>query len=179
MRVFVWRGTDAPRFEIAYVASLEGERLTARGTQIGVEPEPYRMHYVVETGRGFISNRLQAEVETTSGARSLDLRRGTKLLSDDVLDVDLAFSPLFNSLPVLRCGLQRSGSPRDLVMAFVSVPGLTVQRSSQRYAPIDARSVRFRSGSFSADLQLDEEGFVVSYPQLAERVFPPARENGA
>ena len=177
MRVLAWRGIDVPRFELAFV-SLEDDRLTARGTQIGVEPEPYRLHYAVEAGAGFVSNRLQVDVETASGLRSLDLRRGMEPLVDDVLDLDLGYSPVFNSLPILRHRLHQGGQARELVMAWVSVPELAVQRSAQRYVPLGAGLVRYRSGSFTADLELDEEGFVVRYPQLAERVFPPPGENG-
>ena len=172
MRVYVWAGTDAARLEIAYV-QLGGDALTARGTQIGVEPEPYRHDYVVETGRGFVSERLQAEVELAGGIGSLELRRGRKPLAEDVLDVDLAFSPLFNSLPVLRHGLHRGGDARELTTAFVSVPDLSVSRAQQRYVPLSRGRVRFRAGSFSAELEVDPDGFVTRYPELAERVHPP------
>ena len=175
MRVYVWVGTDAPRFEIAYV-QVAADRLTARGTQIGSEPEPYRLEYVVETGAGFVSDRLQVEVELAGGLGSLELRRGRKPLTDEVLDVDLGFSPLFNSFPVLRYGLHRGGDARDLTMAFVSVPDLSVSRSQQRYVPLSRGRVRYRSGSFSAELELDPDGFVARYAQLAERVHPPVEQ---
>ena len=35
--------------------------------------------------------------------------------------------------------------------------------------------VRFRSGDFTADLEYDEDGFVVRYPGLAIRTYPAAR----
>jgi hypothetical protein len=62
-------------------------------------------------------------------------------------------------------------------MTWVSVPDLTVSRSEQRYEPIAPGVVRFRSGSFEADLEFDDEGFVVRYPGLAERVDPPEEEH--
>ena len=74
------------------------------------------------------------------------------------------------SLPVLRHALHRGGEARDLTMAWVSVPDLAVSASEQRYEPLDRDVVRFRSGAFSADLELDADGFVVRYPGLAERV---------
>jgi hypothetical protein len=55
-------------------------------------------------------------------------------------------------------------------MAFVNVPELSVQRSVQRYVPLDRGVVRFRSGTFTADIEFDPDGFVVRYPGLAERV---------
>lgn len=164
MRVYAWQGEGI--FEIAFV-DLDGDRLTARGTQL--RPD-YRLSYVLETSRLFVSEHLRAEVETVHGSGSLDLRRGTKPLKDDVLDLDLQASPLFNSLPVLRDGLHEGGDAREYTMAFVTVPELSVARSVQRYVPLERRVVRFRSGTFTADIEFDADGFVVRYPGLAERV---------
>jgi len=57
------------------------------------------------------------------------------------------------------------------------VPDLGVRRSEQRYEPIDARRVRFvgLEDGFTAELELDEDGLVVRYPRLAERVASAAR----
>jgi uncharacterized protein len=166
LRLYAWQGPDL--FELAFV-ELEEDRLTARGTQLR---STHRLEYVVETSSMFVSELFRAEVETVHGIGTLDLRRGTKPLRDDVLDLDLAASPLFNSLPVLRDRLHEGGGEaRDYTMAFVSVPELSVERSAQRYVPLGRGAVRFRSGDFSADLQFDRDGFVVSYPGLADRVL--------
>ena len=153
-------------FELAFV-DLDGDRLTARGTQL---TPAYRLSYVLETSQLFVSERLRAEVETAQGSGTLDLRRGTKPLKDDVLDLDLQASPLFNSLPVLRDRLHEGGDAREYTMAFVNVPSLSAERSLQRYVPLGRGVVRFRSGTFTADIEFDADGFVVRYPGLAERV---------
>jgi uncharacterized protein len=164
MRLYAWRGPAI--FELAFV-DLEADRLTARGTQLSAD---YRLSYVLETSQMFVSERLRGEVETVHGVGMLDLRRGTKPLKDEVLDIDLQASPLFNSLPVLRDRLHDGGVARDYVMAYVNVPELSVERSAQRYVPLERGVVRYRSGSFSADIEFDADGFVVRYPGLAERV---------
>ena len=164
MKLYAWQGPDL--FELAFV-ELEDDRLSARGTQLR---SSYRLEYVVETGPMFVSELLRAEVETVHGIGTLDLRRGTKPLRDDVLDLDLQASPLFNSLPVLRDRLHEGGDARDYTMAFVRVPELAVERSQQRYVPLGRGAVRFRSGSFTADLEFDRDGFVTRYPGLADRV---------
>jgi hypothetical protein len=136
--------------EIAYV-DVDGGRLRATGTQIGVA---YELRYELT------DSLLALEVvgEATREAR----------LEEDFFD--LGFSPLFNSLPVRRDGLHRGGPARDYRMTWVSVPELAVSVSEQRYEPLAPGLVRFRSGSFTADLELDGDGFVVRYPGLAERV---------
>ena len=141
--------------------------MDAQGTQLGVD---YRVDYVLETSAGFISERLQVDCRTVKGDRTRDLRRGVKPLTGEALDLDLGLSPLFNSLPVLRDRLHEGGDARDYTMAWVAVPDLSVSRSSQRYVPLGRGVVRFRSGTFSADIEFDSDGFVVRYPGLAERV---------
>jgi hypothetical protein len=164
LKLFAWQGPGL--FEVAFV-DLGEDRLTARGTQLCAG---YSLSYVLETSRMFVSEHLRAEVETVHGTGTLDLRRGTSPLKDEVLDLDLWASPLFNSLPVLRDRLHEGGDAREYTMAFVKVPELSVERSVQRYVPLERRVVRYRSGTFTADLEFDADGFVVRYPGLAERV---------
>jgi uncharacterized protein len=152
MATVVWAGLDEPRMEIAHV-ELEGTTLRARGTQIGVA---YELRYQLEPGR------LRAEVV---GGASIDVGVG------EADFFDLAFSPLFNSLPVLRDSLLApAAEAREYVMRFVAVPELDVVESQQRYEPLGGGRVRYRSGTFAAVLDFDEEGFVVRYEGLAERV---------
>lgn len=150
-RTLVWRGLDAPRMEIARVERT-GEALRASGTQIGVA---YELRYELEP------DLLRLEVV---GQRELDV----ELDGRDFFD--LAYSPLLNSLPVLRDDLLTGGRARDYVMRFVSVPELDVVDAQQRYEPIGAGRVRFRSDDFVADLDFDGDGFVLRYEGLAEKV---------
>jgi uncharacterized protein len=164
VRTYAWQGRGL--FETAFV-EIEDDRLVAHGTQLGPD---YRLSYALHTSSSFVSERLQVELDAADGSRRLDLRRGTRPLRDDVLDVDLQRSPLFNSLPVLRDRLHEGGDARAYAMAFVRVPELAAERAEQRYLPLQRRVVRFRADDFSADLELDADGFVVRYPGLAERV---------
>ncbi len=88
------------------------------------------------------------------------------------LDVDLGFTPLTNTLPIRRLSLLDApvGTSRTVVVAWVLVPGLEVVESSQTYQNLGNHQVRFVSGSFSADLDVDDQGYVRHYPGLAERV---------
>jgi hypothetical protein len=160
-----WVGVEEPLFEVAFV-DLEGGRLSARGTQLGAF---YRLTYEIETDSRFVTERFAADCETADRSKRIELRRGIEL-SDDTLDVDLQFSPLFNSLPVLRDGLLSGGEARLYTMAFVVVPDLSVAPSQQEYTPLEPGFVRFRSGTFTADIAFDPQGFVTDYPRLARRV---------
>jgi len=55
-------------------------------------------------------------------------------------------------------------------MAWIAVPTLTVHPSPQTYTHLAPHQVRFASGSYQADLTLDDDGLVVDYPGMARRV---------
>jgi uncharacterized protein len=154
VRTLLWAGTDEFRAEIACARVADGA-LRASGTQLGVHAEPYELRYSLEP------ERLQVEVD-----------RGPSLVLDlkDADAFDLGFSPLFNSIPVLRDRLHLGGNARDYVMLWVDVPSLEVRRSEQRYTPLEEGVVRYSSGSFVADIRFDDDGFVAHYPGLAKRV---------
>ena len=181
-RLLIWRGVDDWRAEAAHVR-IDEDRLTATGTQLGRTPEPYRLDYSLRTGPGFVTEALELSVVRGDALKRLLLRRrsdGSWTADDrplpDVdgsLDCDLGNSPLTNTMPVLRDGLLQPGAePRDYVMAWVAVPDLTVHRSDQRYEPIDERRVRYVGvgTDFVAELECDDDGLVLNYQDLAERV---------
>lgn len=148
MRRLVWRRVDVPGMEIAHVESFE----QASGTQIGLT---YELHWRLDG--------VSLELEVV----------GERALSADLGDADffdVFASPFFNSLPVVRDRLLDGGDARTYTMAFVRVPELDVVSSEQRYEPLGGRLVRYSSGSFSADIEFDEGGFVVDYRGFLERV---------
>ena len=181
-RLLVWRGLEEWLAEACDVR-LDGDRMHATGTQVGAEPHPYRVDYELVTRERWVTERFVVTASDASGQRSLDLRRdadGSWTANGEpqphvqgALDCDLAFSPLTNFMPARRL----AGEPADHVMAWVSVPDLAVLRSEQRYDPIDGRHVRFvgLEDGFTVELELDDDGLVVRYPRLAERVPSAAR----
>ena len=175
MRVFLaWRGLDEWRAE-ACTVDRGDHGLRATGVQIAAA---YRLEYRLETDPELLTRSLTMTVETEAGRRGALLERyGAAAWTLDgkpldhvegALDCDIAFSPLTNHMPAARLGSE----PADHVMAWVDVPSLDVLRSEQRYEPVDGPRVRFvgLEDGFTADLDLDEHGFVVRYPGLAERV---------
>jgi hypothetical protein len=146
-----WTGQRAPRLEVAHV-ERRGKDLTAVGTQLGAI---YELRYRLAR------TRLSLEVV---GQRSLEVDL------EDADFFDLGWSPLFNSLPVIRDGLLEHGPPRDYVMRWVDVPSLEIQVSEQGYEPLGEGLVRFRAGTFTADIRFDEAGLVVEYPGIATRL---------
>jgi hypothetical protein len=99
---------------------------------------------------------------------------------ESALDCDLALCPVTNTMPILRHGLVRAAhrgdsEAHDLVMAWISVPDLAVNRSEQRYAVGDSIDeggalVGYSSTGFRTTIEVDSEGLVVNYPGLGRRV---------
>jgi hypothetical protein len=136
--------------EVAHIEHTAPEFM-ASGTQLGVT---YELRY-----------RLAA------GALRLDLvgERTLELQLDGADFFDLGWSPLFNSLPVIRDRLLEPGPARDYVMRWVDVPSLEVRFSEQRYEPLGDGVVRFSAGDFVSDITFDSDGFVVRYPGIGAR----------
>ncbi len=90
---------------------------------------------------------------------------------DPALDVDLGFSPLTNTLPIRRLGLLDAapGTTETITAAWVLVPALTVVAAQQTYTVLGGGRIRYASGTFTAELTVDPDGYVVDYPGLASR----------
>jgi hypothetical protein len=198
-RFLLWRGLDGWRTEAAHV-ELTGDRVRASGTQLGVEPLLYRLDYELETFERFVTASLLVRASGEGWARSLELRHdgegawscelkaegeielppagGEMDALAGALDCDLALSPLTNLMPVRRHALHERPGERDFLMAWVSVPDLAVSPSPQRYEHLrtgpDGSVVRFVDrglfAGFVSELELDADGLVVVYPELARRV---------
>jgi hypothetical protein len=178
---------------------LQPHRLTASGIAIGTAPVGYRLDYKLETLTGFITSGLLVTARGDGWSRQLDLRRtksgrwsvrtkqsglldlpepgGDVADLSAALDCDLALSPLTNSMPALRHDLLEEGGPVDLVMAWVSVPDLSVHASGQRYTFVRSDSktsvIRYesRDSDFVSEIAFDKDGLVVDYPKLARRLL--------
>jgi uncharacterized protein len=198
-RLVLWRGLDAWRAEVATV-ELTDQGVRASGTQLGVEPLPYRLDYELDASDDFVTRVLEVEAKGGGWARSLRLERdggawrcepaeegsapglsptgGAVDGLGDALDCDLGFSPLTNLMPIRRRGLHERLGSGDFLMAWVSVPDLGLHASRQRYEHVrkerERTIVRFVDlglhAGFTAELELDADGLVRVYPGLARRV---------
>jgi uncharacterized protein len=160
----------------------------------------YRLDYRLEAPDGFITRRLELECAGEGWWRGLTLAHDgggswsceaeaegdVDLLApgghaeslSGALDCDLGFSPLTNTMPIRRHGLHEGNGAHDFLMAWVSVPDLAVHAYAQRYEHLrrddEGAVVRFLDrglfDGFVADLELDADGFVAIYPELARRV---------
>lgn len=137
--------------EVAHI-ERDGPTLRAVGTQLGAVYE------------------LRYRLEPTSLCLELVGQRSLEVALADADFFDLGWSPLFNSLPVIRDELLQRGPARMYVMRWIDVPSLEVSRSEQRYEPLGNGLVRYTADRFTAAIRFDKGGFVVDYPGLATRM---------
>jgi uncharacterized protein len=205
-RLAIWEGLDSKRWEVAHI-TLWSTGVTAEGTQVGVEPLPYRLDYTLDASDGFVTRALDVRVHGEGWRRRLLVRHdgsgfweaeataegrvnlpapepAVEGLSE-ARDCDLGLSPLTNLMPLNRLGLLTKRTSASIVVAWVSVPELVLRPYHQRYEHIAVNdrgaTVRFIDedlfAGFTADLQLDPGGIVQEYPQLARRVRPDQLTN--
>jgi hypothetical protein len=190
-RSLFWSRVDVPGCDYALVDDARG--LHARGAALAIDPVPYTCRYELVTDPAWVTTRLAVTVEGAGWLREVRLEHGAAGwrvttsergslgsglpgIEDpgrlaDAVDVDLGGAPLPNTLPVRRLRLLEAppGTEHRLTMAWVRVPSLEVFPSAQTYTVVGPGQVRFDDGSFSAVLELDEDGYVTHYPGLAKR----------
>jgi hypothetical protein len=190
-----WRTDDGRGFEGARVLEHGGGlRALGRMVRAGTGPAdpPFTASYRLDAGDAGRVRRLAVTSATAGRERYLTLNRtddGFWLLDTgqgsgrlDVagaVDVDLAFSPLFNTVPIRRLGLHRTAGDHLLSMLFVALPDLTVEVVEQRYRTVSPlgqgerpqeATVGFAWDAFTAELVVDAEGVVLGYPGVASRI---------
>jgi hypothetical protein len=162
---------------------LGEQRLSAQGSST---TSGYVLSWRLETACDWVTRELAVRVDGHGWSRELRLERNpagrwSAPGLEGSLDCDLGLCPATNTMPIRRHGLHRAQPPGqvdvELVMAWVSVPDLTVSASRQRYrsgGPGSGRNalVRFDSEGFTATIEVDPDGFVVDYPAIGRRLAP-------
>lgn len=177
-RSVLWRGVDPFSAELCRLtradrawdfAGLVVADLPDGGTEI---------RYLLRVDELWRARRLRVEmfgahtgsldlVGDGRGSWNLDGERAQGL--DGCVDVDLAITPATNTLPIRRLDppLDRPVTAR---VAWVRIPDLAVEADEQRYERHGDRMWTFRSEDFEAQLEVDDDGLVVRYGTLWERV---------
>lgn len=174
-RRVAWRRSDEVEADEHCTLTLRDSGLSLVGTVLGAEAGlPVRVEYRVladRTGlttavhvrdlRGFQTRTLTLE-RNAKGSWTMDgaAVRGLK----GCTDVDLGCSPSTNSLPIrrLRLGI---GTSQTIQAAWVTFPELMVSKAPQTYTRIDEYTYRYASGTFEAELTVDDDGLVAAYAE--------------
>ena len=183
--VLFWRRTDIEGLERLELA-IEPDQVTATATTICLEAGGFRIDHRWRLDPGWHALSVTVERWSSQGHGLLHLERaGTGWRVDGVLrpdlegaeEPDLSITPFCNTLPIRRTP-HGAGQSLTLDTAYIDGPALTVKRSRQRYDRQGPGRVRYvdlgLSLGFEADLVVDENGLVLRYEHLFERVAPAA-----
>lgn len=191
--MLTWQADDGHGLEGTRLHLGAGGAFRALSRMVRVHPDgDFTASFRLVVGADGVTQRLSITSATATRERHLTINRsedgfwlldrgsgGVGGVRDDyggAVDVDLAYSPMLNTVPIRRLGLHRAAAEHSLTMLFVSLPTLEVSQVTQTYRTISALDetgqalVEFRWGDFVAELAVDADGVVSSYPGLATRL---------
>jgi hypothetical protein len=179
-RILRWRPWEGVGLEHAVVTGADGG-IRANSVVIGEQDGvAYGARYELICDDGWRSRSLTIEcadgralrIDGDGEGRWTDAGGRPLPALDGCVDVDLSASPLTNTLPVRRCGIDAAKGAMRFRMALVPFDTLEPFPDEQLYTALDdAGRFRFQAadGSFEAEIVMDDDRFVVSYPPLYVR----------
>ena len=187
--ILTWRAHDVPRMESVRV-QLSGNRIKAYGRILAAatssHPAFSASYDLVTDDRG-ATKRLSLTVTLAERERQLSIARDEENMwmvqdhsnqtkretFDGALDVDVIFSPFFNALPIRRTGLYQRSDSITLPVVYVRVPDLTIELANLTYTsegPDPKAGIKLTSPVAETTITVDDDGFILDYPGLAERI---------
>jgi hypothetical protein len=172
-RRVAWRRSDDVETDEHCTLTVRDSGLSLVGTVLGAEGGlPVRVEYRILADaagltaavnvrdlRGF-EQRTLALTRDAKGSWSLNGVAARSLKG--CTDVDLGCSPATNTLPIRRLRLA-VGASRTIQAAWVRFPELVVEKTAQTYSRLDEFTYHYASGTFEADLTVDDDGLVAAY----------------
>lgn len=181
VRRVAWRRSDEVEADEWCTLTVRDNGLSLVGTVVGadgglplrveyrvlVEPDGRTTAVHVRAWHGFDQRALTLTRDpkgnwTVDGKKTRGLKGCT--------DVDLGVSPSTNTLPIRRLNLG-IGQSKEIKAAWVLFPALTVEKSAQTYTRLDEFTYHYASGTFGADLVVDDDGLVASYAEWRRTGF--------
>jgi len=185
-RLLLWRRLDVEGLERLEMTASDGG-LDASSTVLCAADGGLRVDHRWRIDRDGRARSLVVERRGPSGGGTLRLervgagwsvdgRRRADLEGAD--EPDLSVTPFCNTLPIRRVPTS-AGASLTIDTAWIDGATLEVLRSRQRYERLGARRFRYvdlgAALGFEAVIETDDEGWVLRYESLFERVAPLER----
>jgi hypothetical protein len=184
--MLTWRAPDVSRMESVRV-QVSGNRIKANGRIVAAATATnpaFGAYYDLLTDEAGATKRLGMTVTVAERERVYSFARDEENMwlvtdhqgehraaYDSALDVDVVFSPFFNALPIRRLGLQGRADSVALPVVYVNLPEMSVAAALVSYTSTGGLDgIKVRSPISDTTVTVDDEGFIVDYPGLAERI---------
>ena len=164
---------------------LSGKRIKANGRIVAAETDTnpaFAAYYDLLTDETGATKRLGMTATLAERERQLVVARDDEnvwLITDHhgdsraayegALDVDVVYSPFFNTLPIRRIGLHEHADSITVPTVYVNLPEMSVAAAMVSYSNI-GDGMKVHSPVSDTTLTVDADGFIVDYPGLAERI---------
>jgi hypothetical protein len=165
---------------------LSGNRIKAYGRIVAAATPShpaFSASYDLVTDETGATKRLSMTVTLAKRERQLSIARdeenmwlvqdhagqSKRAAYDGALDVDVIFSPFFNALPIRRTGLYERSESITCPVVYVRLPELSVDPALISYSSA-ADGIKVHSPAAETTIRVDDEGFILDYPGLAERI---------
>jgi hypothetical protein len=168
---------------------LSGKRIKANGHIVAADSDTnpaFAAYSDLQTDESGATKRLGMTVTLAERERQLAIARDeenmwlvtdhqgeSRAAYDGALDVDVVFSPFFNALPIRRCGLMERADSITVPTIYVRLPEMSVSSAMVSYsssAPGAGEGIKVHSPVSDTTLTVDADGFIINYPDLAERI---------
>ncbi|KVA04331.1 hypothetical protein WI41_19635 [Burkholderia latens] len=144
---------------------------------------PFRVDYAIACGADWLTRSVRVthwrdaqpprefQFECEAGRWTIDGADAPALAG--ATDIDLGFSPSTNTLPIRRLGLA-VGASAVIHAAWLRFPAFDLVRGEQRYTRTAERVYRYESGTYAADVAIDDAGLVIDYDEWRRIGAAPA-----
>lgn len=169
---------------------LSGNRTKANGQIISAATAAhpaFSAYYDLQTDGSGAIKRLGLTLTLAQRERQLSIARDEENMwlvtdyrgqlrtgYDGALDVDLAFSPFFNGLPIRRCRLHERATAVTFPTIYVRLPEMSITAAAISYSSAEAgagiKVCTPGTDPAGVVVTVDADGFIVDYPGLAERI---------
>ncbi len=177
----LWKGLAAESLE--YCSIYYKDTITVRSSIIGHHQYlPFKMDYEIELEQNWVIRSFLIKSSLFNMDQTISLRhdgygkwygesKEWKTL-EGCMDIDISVSPFTNSLPINRLR-PKMGENNDIDVVYIDIPSFRISKASQHYLRIHKNTHHFTNadGDFTADIEVDDDGLVVHYPNLFERVL--------
>ena len=172
----LWSGVEYYSLENCIIDSSDAG-IVVTSTIVGSYHEKiYRVEYVIKLNSAWETQHCFLEFQYENEIRKLEflnndgkwsLNGKYKAEFDGCTDVDIPLTPFTNSLPINRLKLCQS-EEREINIVYIDLLENSMRHVKQKYRKISSGVYKYENipNDFETEIKVDEEGFVVDYPEL-------------